>query len=83
MEYAFLNMGFVEQFVHFMVDIGFGSSQAPYLGKINCPCPEQGRNPNSQLLSAIFAPILPTEPENHDPTIHRILVNGVIVILRF
>ena len=37
MEYAFLNMGFVEQFVHFMVDIGFGSSQAPYLGKITVP----------------------------------------------
>ena len=32
-------------------------------GRVNCPCPEQGRNPNSPLSSAIFAPILPTEPE--------------------
>ena len=32
------------------------------IGRVNCPCPEQGRNLNSQLSSAIFAPILPTEP---------------------
>ena len=37
------------------------------IGRLNCPCPEQGRNPNSQLSSAIFAPILPSEPEDHDP----------------
>ena len=24
-------------------------SSLPYLGRVNCPCPEQGRNPNSQL----------------------------------
>ena len=53
------------------------------VGKVNCPCPEQGRNPNSQLLSAVFGPILPTEPEDHDQTIHRVPVNGLIVILRF
>ena len=46
-------------------------------------CPEQGQNPNSQLSSPIFAPNLPTEPEDHDQTIHRVPVNGLIVILRF
>ena len=53
------------------------------LGRVNCPCPEQGRNPNSQLSIAIFAPILPTDPEDHDQTIHRVPVNGLIVILTF
>ena len=53
------------------------------VGRVNCPCPEQGRNPNSRLSSAIFARILPTEPENHDQTIHTVPVNGLIVILRF
>ena len=33
---------------------------------VKCPCPEQGRNPNSQLQSAMVAPILPTKPDNHD-----------------
>ena len=28
------------------------------VGRVNYPCPEQGRDPNSQLSSAIFAPIL-------------------------
>ena len=63
--------------------------------KVSDPCPpspkpwvkfpllEQGRNPNSQLSSAIFAIILPTEPEDHDQTICRVPVNGLIVILRF
>ena len=27
--------------------------------------------------------ILPTEPEDHDQTIHRVPVNGLLVILRF
>ena len=49
--------------------------------RINCPCPEQGQNLNSQLSGAIFAPILPTEPEDHDQTIHRFPVNGLMVIL--
>ena len=31
----------------------------------------------------IFAPILPTEPEDHEQTIHRVPVNGLIVIPRF
>ena len=53
------------------------------LYRVNCPCPEQGRNPNSQLSSVIFAPILRSEPEDHDQTIHRVPVNGLIVILRF
>ena len=35
------------------------------------------------LPCAIFTPILPTEPEDHDQTIHRVPVNGLIVILRF
>ena len=51
--------------------------------RVNCPCPEQGRNLNSQLSSAIIPPALPTEPDDHDQTIHRVLVNGLIVILRF
>ena len=46
--------------------------------RVNCPCPEHGRNLNSQLSSAIFAPILPTEPEDHDETIDRFPVNGLI-----
>ena len=65
-----------------------GAGPDPYLligifrvGRVNCPCPEQGRNPKSQLSSAIFAPILPTEHENHDQSIHSIPVNGLI--LRF
>ena len=52
----------------------------------NGPCPEQGQqgqNPNSQLSSVTLAPILGTEPEDHDQTIHRVPVNGLIVILRF
>ena len=53
------------------------------LGRVNCPCPEQGQNLNSQLSSALFVPILPTEPEDHDQAIHRVPVNGLIVILRF
>ena len=51
--------------------------------RVNCPCPEQGRNPNSQLSNSVFAPILPTESEDHDQTIHRVPVNGLVVILRF
>ena len=51
--------------------------------RVNCPCPEQCRNPNSQLSSARFAPTLRTEPKDHDHTIHRVPVNGLIVILRF
>ena len=47
---------------------------------VNCPCPEQGRNPNSQLLSAIYAPILPTEPKDNDQTIRRVHVNELNVI---
>ena len=39
------------------------------------------RNQNSQLSSVIFAPILRTEPEDHDQTIHRVPVNDLIVIL--
>ena len=42
------------------------------LNRVNCPCPEQGRNPNGQLSSVMFAPILRTEPEDHDQTIHRV-----------
>ena len=52
-----------------------------FLARVNCPCPEQGLYPNSQLSSAIFAPILPTEPEDHDQTIHRVPVNELIVLL--
>ena len=54
----------------------------PYLPRVN-PCPEQGRNPNSQLSSVIFAPILRTEPKDRDQTIHRVSVNGLIVTLMF
>ena len=31
--------------------------------RVNCPCPEQGRNMNSQFSSAIFAQTLSTELE--------------------
>ena len=54
--------------------------------RVNCPVPnrsEQGQNQNSQLLSIIFAPISRTEPQDHNQTIHRVPVNGLIVILRF
>ena len=50
---------------------------------VNCPGPEQGRNPNSQLSSAIYAPILPTEPKDNDQNIRRVPVNGLNVILMF
>ena len=53
------------------------------ISRVNCPCPKQGQNLNSQLPSAIFAPSLPTEPEDHEQIIHRVPVNGLIVILRF
>ena len=45
--------------------------------------PEGGLNLPTLLSSTIFALILPTEPENHDQTIYRVPVNGLIVILRF
>ena len=38
---------------------------------VNCPCPEQGRNLNSQLSSAISASILRIEPEDRIQLIHR------------
>ena len=47
------------------------------LGRVNCPCPEQGRNPNSQLSSVISASILPIEPQDHNQSIHRNPVNGL------
>ena len=53
------------------------------VGGVNCPSPEQGRNSNSQLSSATFVPILPTEPEDCDHTIHGVPVNRLIGILRF
>ena len=40
-------------------------------GRVNCPCPQQGRNPNSQLSSVISASNLPIEPQNHNQPIHR------------
>ena len=40
-------------------------------GRVNCPCLEQGRNPNSQPLSAISASILPIEPQDHNQPTHR------------
>ena len=46
--------------------------------RVNCPCPEQGRNPNSQLSSAISASIIPKEPEDHNQPIHRNPVNGFV-----
>ena len=51
--------------------------------RVNCPCPEQGRNPNSQLSSAISPSILPIEPQDHNQLIHRNPVNGLIMIFRF
>ena len=48
--------------------------------RVNCPCPEQGRNPNSQLSSAISPSILPIEPQDHNQLIHRNPVNGLIMI---
>ena len=40
------------------------------LGRVNCLSPEQGRNLNSQLSSAISASILPIESQNHYQPIH-------------
>ena len=51
--------------------------------RVNCPCPEQGRNPNSQLSSAISPSILPIEPQDHNQLIHRNPVNGLVMIFRF
>ena len=50
--------------------------------RVNCPCPEQGQNPNSQLSSAISASIIPIEPQEHNQLIHRVPVNGLAMILR-
>ena len=35
------------------------------------------------LSSAIFATLLPIEPQDHDQTIHKVPVNELIAILRF
>ena len=51
--------------------------------RVNCPCPEQGRTPNSQLSSAISPSILPIEPQDHNQLIHRNPVNGLVMIFRF
>ena len=50
--------------------------------RIKCPCPEQGRNPNSQLSSAMSASLLPIEPKDHSQPIHRNPVNGLVTIFR-
>ena len=42
-----------------------------YLGRVNCLCPEQGQNPNSQLSSSISASFLPIEPQDHNQPIHN------------
>ena len=54
-----------------------------YLGRVNCLCPEQGRNPNSQLSCAISASILSIEPQDHNQSIHSNHVNGLVTIFRF
>ena len=51
--------------------------------RVNCPCPEQGRNPNNQLSSAISAPTLLIEPQDHNQPIHRNPVNSLVMIFRF
>ena len=56
--------------------------QFGHLGWVNCPCPEQGRNPNSQLSIAISASILPIEPQDHNQPVHRNPVNGLVMIFR-
>ena len=54
------------------------------IARVNCPCPEQGQNPNSQLSSAISASVLPIEPQDHNQQpIHRKRVNGLVTIFRF
>ena len=35
------------------------------------------------LSNAIFAPILPTEPEDHDQTIHRVPGNRLIRLFTY
>ena len=50
--------------------------------RVKYPCPEQGRNPNSQLSSAMSASLLPIEPQDHSQPIHRINVNGLVMIFR-
>ena len=42
-----------------------------------------GQNLNSQLSNAIFAQILPIEPQDQQQHIHRVLVNGSSMILSF
>ena len=68
------------------------ASASPYTGqsidfwkirsRVKCPCPEQGRNPNSQLSSAMSASLLPIEPQDHSQPIHRINVNGLVMIFQ-
>ena len=62
--------------------MGQGQVPGPWTG-VNCPCPEQGRNLNNQLSSAISDSILPIEPQDHNQTIHRNPVNGLVMIFRF
>ena len=67
-----------------VIGLGLGQLKLSHSADIvNCSCPEQGQNPNSQLSIAIFAPMLPIEPGDHDQTIHRVPVKKLIVILRF
>ena len=63
--------------------IEINDDHTPLAARVNCPCPEQGRNPNRQLSSAKSAPILPTESEGCDQTVHRVPLNGLMVILGF
>ena len=79
----FIDDDFFAFFTVFKIKWPKSEEKLNFEGRVNCPCPKQGRNLNSQLPIAIFAPILPTEPEDHEQTIHRIPVNGLIVILRF
>ena len=47
------------------------------------PLSRIGPKSEQSTFKCNIAPILPTEPEDHDQTIHRVPVNELIVLLRF
>ena len=78
-----LEMMQIGRYCSWKLTVIFGSVRI-LANRVNCPCPEQGRNPNSQLSrSAISPSILPIEPQDHNQLIHRNPVNGLVMIFRF
>ena len=51
-----LIMGLFEVLIaNMMLICGTNNKNQQNIGRVKCPCPKQGQNPNSQFSSAIFA----------------------------